>query len=113
MIRLSNIRIGTKLAVASGIAILLVAGMMISQFINDHRVNVALAMANRQKTIAMNAFDFKASARGLFLSVRDIRLATNVAMIKTAQETAKARRGAMTKNSRSDDQADDQPGPSR
>ena len=31
MIRLSNIRIGTKLAIASGIGILLVAGMTASQ----------------------------------------------------------------------------------
>ena len=35
MIRISNIRIGTKLGVASGLGMLLVASMAASQFIND------------------------------------------------------------------------------
>ena len=81
MIRLSNIRIGTKLAIASGIGILLVAGMTASQMINNRSVADALEGANRQKTLLLNAYDFKASARGLFMGVRDIRLSTTQAHI--------------------------------
>src|SRR5262245_38583288 len=97
MIRLSNIRIGTKLAIASGIGILLVAGMTASQIINNRWVADALEKANNQKALLTGAYDFKASARGLFMGVRDIRLATTQAHIKAAQDTVKDRREQMEK----------------
>ena len=43
----------------------------------------------------MDAFDFKGIARGLFLGVRDVRLATTPAHIKAATDTVKERRGQM------------------
>lgn len=97
MIRLSNIRIGTKLAAASAIGILLVAGMTASQILNNRSVSDALDAANRQKTLLTAAYDFKASARGLFMGVRDIRLATTQAHINAAQDMVKERREGMDK----------------
>ena len=82
MIRLSNIRIGTKLAIASGIGILLVAAMMVSQLVNDHRIKDAQGTAKRQTTIELNALDAKASVRGMMVGVRDLRLARNADQIK-------------------------------
>ena len=97
MIRLSNIRIGTKLAAASAIGILLVAGMTASQVLNNRSVAEALEAANNQKTLLTTAYDFKASARGLFMGVRDIRLATTQAHINAAQDMVKERHEAMDK----------------
>jgi len=84
MIRISDIRIGTKLALALGLGILLVAGMLASQLINDHRVKVAQDTAKRQVAIELNALDAKASARGMMIGVRDLRLANSPEQTKTA-----------------------------
>ena len=95
MIRLSNIRIGTKLAAASGLGIFLVAGILASQMINNRWVADAQEIASSQKSLAMDAFEFKGIARGLFLGVRDVRLATTQAHIKAATDTVKERREQM------------------
>ena len=95
MFRISNIRIGAKLAAASGLGIFLVAGILASQIVNNRWVDEASEAANRQKALAMDAFEFKGIARGLFLGVRDIRLATTQAHIKAATDTVKERREQM------------------
>ena len=85
MIRLSNVRIGIKLAVASGIGFLLVAGMTASQIYNNHRLEAAQEMVSRQSTISLAAAEAKAAGRGLQIGVRDTRLAANADQIKTVE----------------------------
>jgi methyl-accepting chemotaxis protein len=92
MIRLSNIRIGTKLAAASGLGIFLVAGILASQIITNRWVSEANDSASHQKALAMDALQFESNARGLFLGVRDIRLATTKAHIDAATAAVKERR---------------------
>jgi hypothetical protein len=50
MFRVSNIRIGAKLAIMSGIAMLLVAVMIVSQFVNNGHVATA-NMNNARRNI--------------------------------------------------------------
>ena len=91
MIRLSDIRIGTKLAVASGIGFLLVAGMTASQIYNNHKVNIAQHAASQQKAITLAASEAKSAGRGLQLGVRDTRLAANADQIKAVETYIQAR----------------------
>ena len=51
MLRLSNIRIGTKLAVMSGLGILLVVGMLVSQILGNSSVRTATETATLQGQI--------------------------------------------------------------
>ena len=91
MIRISNIRIGTKLAVSLGFVVVLVAGMMVSQHINNRLVDESLQASKRQATVRMNSLDVKASARGMQIAVRDLRLATTAEQVKAAEDYFKAR----------------------
>ena len=54
MIRLSDIRIGTKLAIMSGFGLLLVAGMAAGQLIGNHLVAQSDANADAQTEIGRN-----------------------------------------------------------
>src|SRR4051794_34001744 len=91
MFRISDIRIGTKLAIASGIGMALVACMMASQWINDSRASASSELASRQKSIAMDAIDAKASQRGMQIAVRDARLAKTPEQAKAAKDYLDAR----------------------
>ncbi len=91
MIRISDIRIGTKLAVAMGFGVLLVAGMMVSQYVNNRQVEQSLAAAERQQTVRYASVETKASARGMQTGLRDMRLASTPEQIKTADEYFNAR----------------------
>src|SRR5437016_11311793 len=86
-----NLSIGAKLGIASGLGVLLVATMMISQM----RSNVAMRdldvrMAGQQ-TIARSAAEAKASIRGMQVGVRDLRLANSAADMQKANDYVAAR----------------------
>ena len=91
MIRLSNIRIGTKLAAASGFSIALVIGMMVSQWINNKNVDALQEVATRQSTVVMDAIDAKADARGMVTAVRDLRLANDAKAAGPARDMLEER----------------------
>jgi methyl-accepting chemotaxis protein len=89
MLRL-NIRIGTKLAIMSGIAILLVAGMSI----NQHMSSAAIATLN---DTANNAVDVRASVKAaqiavlkIFVARRDSLLSETIAGVDTAIDAIRA-----------------------
>jgi len=84
MFRLSNIRIGTKLGVMSGIGILFVLGMFVSQMHGSATVNSANQATARQTEVMSNVEQAKASVRGMQISVRDIRLASTAAELDKA-----------------------------
>ena len=96
MIRLSNIRIGTKLAAASGLSILLVLGMMVSQWINTRNVDALQEVATRQSSVVVDAVDAKADARGLVIAMRDLRLANDAKAAEAGKEFLEARYKSLT-----------------
>ena len=75
MLRLSNISIGIKLAVISGLGILLAVSMMVVQLYGDSTVKRANADVFREQAVARGAYEAKAAIRDAQIAVRDIRLA--------------------------------------
>src|SRR6478672_3128401 len=86
MIRVSNIRIGTKLAAASGLSIALVLGMMAIQWMNNSHLDTLQEVQTRQNSIVMDALDAKADARGMVTAVRDLRLSNDAKAAEAAKE---------------------------
>src|SRR5262245_26873245 len=85
MIRLiQDLRIGTKLAITSALAILLMAGMLYLQVTGGSHVRETTTYAARQQTIAMSAAEAKASVRGMQLGIRDVLLAHSEADVQKA-----------------------------
>src|SRR5215471_17179292 len=85
MLRLiQNLRIGTKLAITSALAILMVAGMLYMQVTGGAHVQAAAATAARQQTIAINAAEAKASVRGMQVGLRDVLLSHSDADMQKA-----------------------------
>src|SRR4051794_5935451 len=70
-------RIGTKLALSAAVGVLLVAGMLVSQMLGSASVDGSYTNSTSQHVVAEDSIDVKASARGMMVGVRDIRLAHN------------------------------------
>ena len=83
---IQDLQIGTKLAVASTLSILLVGLMIFSQMSGNANVSKANQIAIQQQTIARDAIDAKASIRGMQVGVRDIRLAGTAADLSKAND---------------------------
>jgi methyl-accepting chemotaxis protein len=81
-----NLRIGTKLAITSGIGIALICAIIASQLYSNTHVKAASELALRRQTIAFNIAETRASLRGMQLGVRDLRLARNADDVKKAAE---------------------------
>ena len=75
MLRISNVRIGTKLAVMSGAAVLLVLGLVFSGVQSNSTVREANDMALYQAKITRDVQAIRAIERSMQIGVRDIRLA--------------------------------------
>jgi methyl-accepting chemotaxis protein len=74
---INNLRIGTKLAIASGVGILLVAGMLFNQWRSDEAVTIAMRGMADQKEIAFRVASGQGDFRRAQVNVRDIRLASD------------------------------------
>ena len=81
---IQNLRIGTKLAIASVFGILLVVAMDASQLIGNGAVRRSNEAASAQQVLAREAVEARLAARSLQLSVRDIRLANSPDELKKA-----------------------------
>jgi methyl-accepting chemotaxis protein len=95
MRRISNIRISIKLAIISGISILLVLTMIGSQMLNDSTVRKSSSFANLQQQITREVLTAKAYAMALQIATREIRLAQTqenlqnaIKRMESAQQTA-------------------------
>ena len=88
---IQNLRIGTKLAIASALGILLVGLMIFSQIAGNAAVRKANAIAVAQQTITQDAINIKASIRGMQVGVRDARLSSAPADLKKANDYIAAR----------------------
>jgi methyl-accepting chemotaxis protein len=93
MLRLSDIRIGYKLAAMSIIGILLVAGMIAIEMINNATAMSANDDVNRRQVIVQGVLDARYAFSQLQLAVRDVRLATIPDMSKQAVAAAVKNRG--------------------
>ncbi|WP_448041806.1 hypothetical protein [Bradyrhizobium liaoningense] len=72
-----NLQIGTKLAIASALGIVLVLAMIASQMVGNGHVRRSNQAAFAQQELAREAVEAKFSVRSMQLAVRDIRLANN------------------------------------
>ena len=86
MFRLSNIRIGTKLGVMSGVAILLVVGLIATQMYTNAVVGNANKTSTRQSTVTLAMAETQAALRGMQVGLRDVRLAGTSADLEKAQK---------------------------
>jgi methyl-accepting chemotaxis protein len=91
---IQNLRIGTKLAIASGLGIILVSLMIYMQITGSAGVRQSYQTAGVYQAIAQNAAEAKASFRGMQIGVRDFLNATKVADIQKAADYFTARTAA-------------------
>jgi methyl-accepting chemotaxis protein len=105
---IEDLRIGTKLAITSALAIMVVAAMIYLQMTGGAEVRKADDNAARQQAVAQNAAEAKASVRGMQMGIRDILMATGPDELKKgadyfADRTAAALKfaGEMAKLSKS------------
>jgi methyl-accepting chemotaxis protein len=93
----SNLRIGTKLAVTSGLAIVLVAAMVGMQWLSGRDIQSSTAVSRLQVGVFSDSLLAQAALRGLQVSVRDIRLVASRDALQTAtnrmEELAKLAHG--------------------
>jgi len=82
---IQDLRIGTKLAVTSGISVLLVGVMIFSQMSGNAAVGQSTLTMNQQNELAHFALQAKASVRGMMIAVRDARLARKAEELQAAQ----------------------------
>ncbi|WP_439373805.1 methyl-accepting chemotaxis protein [Bradyrhizobium sp. DASA03120] len=92
-----NLRIGTKLAIASALGIILVVCMIASQLVGNGNVRGSNAAAVAQLELAREAVEAKLAARSMQLAVRDIRLAGNAAELQKAGAALVERAETLTK----------------
>ena len=84
MLRLSNIRIGHKLTIMSGLGVLLMAVMIGMQMLGNASVRNANEAAIRQQDIARDAMAVKTIETRMQLGVRDVRLARSAEALQKA-----------------------------
>ena len=75
MPRLSNVRIGTKLAVMSALGILLIAGMIVSQMIDSSSIRAVTGKSSASLVKARDLVAVEAAERGMQVAINDIRYA--------------------------------------
>jgi methyl-accepting chemotaxis protein len=87
-----DVAIGTKIAITSALALLLVGCIVASQIIGDRAVQAAKANADREQSIVADAIYATSAARGMQIAIRDIRLGASPDDVKRAIDTLEARR---------------------
>ena len=75
MLRLSNVRIGTKLAVMSVLGIALIAGMIASQMLSSASIRSVSSKSSASLVKARDLEAIEAAERGMQVAVGDIRFA--------------------------------------
>ncbi len=86
MLRFSNIRIGAKLALMSGISMLLVIGMIGASMRNNGLIQESNTNAMQRQEIARGAAQIELSFIGIRLALRNVRLATSMAELNAAND---------------------------
>ena len=86
MLRFSNIRIGTKLGLMSGIAVILVIGMIAASMHNNTLVRESNDAALQRQEISRGAAQVELAFIGIRLALRNVRLATTMAELNSAND---------------------------
>lgn len=86
MLRLSNIRIGMKLALMSGVSILLVIGMIVASMHNNALVQQSSDTALLRQEISRGASQIELAFVGMRLALRNVRLATTMDELNAAND---------------------------
>ncbi|AXK79831.1 HAMP domain-containing protein [Pseudolabrys taiwanensis] len=94
MLRLSNIRIGTKLAVMSGFAIVLVACMLATLIVGNSLVREAVEKSNTGVVSTRDLEAIKAAERGMQIAARDVSLAPHEIALQQSLKLLDAERQA-------------------
>ncbi len=81
-----NLRIGTKLGLASGLGVIMVGLMILNQLVGNGTVNGTHDSALREADIARAAIDAKASTRGLQISALNVRFANTADDLQKAKD---------------------------
>ena len=98
MIRfLNDIRIGTKLSIASALGLGLIATLIYVEMTGLASIQKSFARAITQEKVAQAAAELKASVRGMAIVFRDIHLARSVDAIEKSDEYFVARHASATK----------------
>ena len=94
---IQNLRIGTKLAIASAFGILLVLALNTSQLIGNGNVRRSSEAAVGQQQLAREAVEARLAVRSMQLAVRDIRLANNSGELQKAGDALIERSGTVSR----------------
>jgi methyl-accepting chemotaxis protein len=94
---LNDLRIGTKLSIASTLGLGLIAMLIYVEMTGIASIQKSFAGAITQGKVAQAAAELKASVRGMAIVFRDIHLARSVDAIEKADEYFVARHGSATK----------------
>ncbi|HZP74760.1 MAG TPA: methyl-accepting chemotaxis protein [Pseudolabrys sp.] len=95
--KISNLRIGWKLGLTSGLGVLLVVAMLGTELFGNSEVRTGMASVSRSEQTATLSVNAKASMRGMQISMRDVRLATSPADLKKAFDLVNERYGMARK----------------
>ncbi len=85
-----KLRIGTKLAIASGLGVLFMAGIVINQQWSGGSTQSAIEAALRQSEIEADGLNSLASFRGMAMGLRDLRLVRAPTEVQPAIESIRA-----------------------
>ncbi|MBV8836065.1 MAG: HAMP domain-containing protein [Alphaproteobacteria bacterium] len=90
-----KLRIGAKLAISAAVGVCLVGGMLVNQMIGSASVQTSHEAAIAQRALSQFGSEIKASARGMMLGARDLRLAETPADLEKALATARTREASI------------------
>jgi methyl-accepting chemotaxis protein len=88
MLRFNNLSIGTKLAVTSGLSVLLVIGMLVSSMYGNSQVKTSNDLAMSQQGIVRDVAEIEMEFLRVRMAVRNMRLATTKAELDAANTLA-------------------------
>ncbi len=88
MLRFNNLSIGTKLAVTSGLSVLLVIGMLVNSMYSSSQVKAANELAMSQQGIVHNVAEIELEFLKVRMAVRNMRLAMTKAELDAANTLA-------------------------
>jgi methyl-accepting chemotaxis protein len=95
--KVSDLRIGWKLGLTSGVGVLLVVAMLANQMIGSGTIKEGIANIARNDRNSVLAVNTKASVRGMQIGMRDVRLSTKAEEITKALDSVNARYASAVK----------------
>jgi methyl-accepting chemotaxis protein len=87
-----NLRIGSKLAITSGVIVLVVAVMAVAQLVSTAAISRSNATASQQQDIARDVMAAKASVRALETGVLELRLARSTSEVRNASDRIRSQK---------------------